>query len=323
MTGKRGDVRSRLLAARTWATPLVERVDESVLGHWYSRLLEIEFVDRSVALAAKLFVAFFPFVLGVASLMPDSVRRSIIASLTDRFGLGSETEIVAGAFASTTQTRAATGLLGAVLLFFYATSFTTALQRVYLKAWRRPPGGGVRNQGRGLAWLGGTIAFFAINGFIARVLSGGPGTVLRTAIGLVGATGVWWWTAHTMLRGDVRWRALLPGAVLTSAAMTGYVLSSGLWMPASVQNNSAQFGFFGVSLALVSWFVGACFVIIVSAALCPVLVEGDHALARWLRAGGEDALVPGAPAGLPGPTRRLRLLDAIAVHQDGATGRSD
>ena len=61
------------------------------------------------------------------------------------------------AFASPEQTRAATGLLGCLLVAAYAISFTTALQRVYLRAWRRPAGGGVRNKGRGAMWLAGLL----------------------------------------------------------------------------------------------------------------------------------------------------------------------
>jgi len=314
-------LRNRLAAMRRWAEPYARRVDDSTLGHWYSRMLELEIIDRSVAMAAKLFVAFFPFVLGVASLLPTELRRAILESLVQRFGLSGEgLQVVQGAFATTGQTRAATGVLGGLLLFFYATSFTTALQRVFLRAWRRPlGGGGLRNQGRGLAWLGGILAFFAVNGFITRVLTGGPGTALRILVGLVTSIGVWWWTAHTMLRTEVRWRPLLPGAVTTAVAMMAYVLASDFWMPQTVTSNSEQFGFFGVALSLVSWFVGVSFVIVASAALCPVLVEGDGRVARWLRGQADDPLVDGARPALPGPTRRLTLIDALALDRDPAS----
>ena len=305
---------TRLAATRAWAEPHVIRADATVLGRWYSRTLELEIVDRSVALAAKLFVSFFPFVLGVSSLLPASMSRSIRNALVDRFGLsGDAVKIVSQAFATAGQTRAATGVLGVVLLFFYATSFTTALQRIFLLAWRRPPGGGVRNQGRGLSWLGGVLALVAINAFLTRLLVGGPGTVLRVTLGFVTTSALWWWTAHTMLRSEIRWRPLLPGAVLTSAAMTTYILASRLWMPQTVQNNSAQFGFFGVALSLVSWFLGLSFAIIAVSALTPVLLDGDGRLSRWLRGPDGDALAPAAAPALPGPTRRLQLIDALGL----------
>ena len=45
-------------------------------------------------------------------------------------------------------------MIGVLLTVAFAVSFTTALQRLYLRAWRRPPGGGLRNKGRGVIWVG-------------------------------------------------------------------------------------------------------------------------------------------------------------------------
>jgi len=60
----------------------------------------------------------------------------------------------------------------------YAVSFTTALQRVYLRSWRRPPGGGLRNRGRGLLWLTtvlGLLTFLSLLRSVAgEVGSWGP-----------------------------------------------------------------------------------------------------------------------------------------------------
>jgi len=306
-------VSARTATAKVWVEPYVVRADASAVGHWYSRMLELEIVDRSVTLAAKLFVSFFPFILGVTSLLPAQAARSVRDALVYRFGLsGDALKVVSGAFASANQTKAATGVFGVILLFFYATSFTTALQRVYLRAWRRPPGGGLRNQGRGLSWLGGVVILFGLNALVARVLIGGPGGAARTVLALVTSSALWWWTARTMLRREVRWRPLLPGAVVTGVVVTGYVLASRVWMPKAVESNSAQFGFFGVALALVSWFLGMSAVIIAAATLSPVLVEREGRVGSWLRNGDTaDGLATGAPPALPGPTRRLSLLDAL------------
>ena len=43
-------------------------------------MLEIEFVDRSVALAGKAFVSFFPLVIVVAAFVPQSIRSSIFTT---------------------------------------------------------------------------------------------------------------------------------------------------------------------------------------------------------------------------------------------------
>jgi membrane protein len=115
-------------------------------------MLEIEFVDRSVALAGKAFVSFFPLVIVVAAFAPEPIRLSIITTVTARLGIrGDALTAVREAFASSDDVRKATGLLGLVLAIFFATSFRR-LQRVYLRAWRRPPQ--ARAGPTGVAWLG-------------------------------------------------------------------------------------------------------------------------------------------------------------------------
>lgn len=305
----------RTQSAKRWAQPYAVKADESIIGRLYNRLLEIEFIDRAVALAAKAFIAFFPFLLALVAVLPTDIRNSMILTVQHRFGLDSvDSDVIRGAFATAGETKAATGILGLIFLFFYATSFTTALQRLYLRCWRRPAGGGIKNQGRGITWLAGVIVLIALNGFASRLVVGAPGGVARMLLAVASSTLLWWWTSHTMLRGDVKWRPLLPGAILTGLGMLGYGLTATFWMPSALQTNTDQFGYFGVSLSLVSWFVGFSFVLIVAGAASPTLAEGTGPLARWLRGPDDDVLNPGALPALPGPTRRLKFADAMGLN---------
>ena len=127
-------VRSRVAVLRT-------RLERLLLWRVWERMLEIEFVDRSVALAGKAFVSFFPLVIVVAAFVPERIRSSIFSTLTTPAWHPGRLahDRLKEAFASSDDVRKATGVLGLVLTFFFASSFTTALQRVYLRAWRRPP----------------------------------------------------------------------------------------------------------------------------------------------------------------------------------------
>ena len=119
------------------------RLHGLLLWRVWERMLEIEFIDRSVALAGKAFVSFFPLVIVVAAFAPERIRASIITAVTARLGIrGDALTLAREAFASSNDVRQATGVLGLVLTIFFASSFTTALQRVYLRVWRRPPGRG-------------------------------------------------------------------------------------------------------------------------------------------------------------------------------------
>jgi hypothetical protein len=98
---------------------LRSRLEGLLLWRVWERMLEIEFVDRSVALAGKAFVAFFPLVIVIAAFMPESVRSSILTTVTARLGIrGDALTTAREAFASADDVRQATGLLGLVLTAF-------------------------------------------------------------------------------------------------------------------------------------------------------------------------------------------------------------
>ncbi len=294
-------------------------LETTFLGRLWSRLLEIEFVDRSVALAAKAFVSLFPAIIIVTAITPDSVRKEVLDNMSRRFGVqGSAFDLVKQAFASPAATRAASGVIGTILTIAFAVSFTTALQRTYLRAWRRPPGGGAMNKFRGAAWVGGVLALILLISLVRKVLGVSSGQPLAWLVGLIGSTLLWWWTARLMTRGEVRWRPLLPTAVVTGLGSWIYTLAASVWMPSNVTKNFAQFGAFGVALAFVTWFTGLAFVIVVAAVLGPALSEGDDWLGRWLRRERPNELEEGARPPLPAPDRPMRLSDLFGRGSGGS-----
>jgi membrane protein len=280
-------------------------------------MLEIEFVDRSVALAAKAFVSFFPLVIVVAAFVPARLRMSIVTALAARLGLRGEAfSLVQSSFASSDDIRRATGVVGLVLTIFFATSFTTALRRVYMRAWRRPPHSGVDNYWRGVTWLFAILLSLAVLGGLRAAAGDGAGVVVWAVVGLAVYVGLWWFTAWWLLLGEVRMRVLAPTGVITGIAMAAYGLSASIWMPQVVASNETQFGFFGVALALVTWFSGAAICVLVGACAGPVFAEDTGRLGRFIRGSEPGTLNAGAPSELPPPTRDLSLRDAFGTGED-------
>jgi len=311
-TGRPGisEGRGRVARLRAW----LERL---LIWRVWERMLEIEFVDRSVALAAKAFVSFFPLVIVVAAFVPARVRMSIITALAARLGLRGEAfSLVQSSFASSDDIRRATGVVGLVLTIFFATSFTTALRRVYMRAWRRPPHSGVDNYWRGVTWLFAILLSLAVLGGLRAAAGDGAGVVVWAVVGLAVYVGLWWFTAWWLLLGEVRMRVLAPTGVITGIAMAGYGLSASVWMPQVVASNETQFGFFGVALALVTWFSGAAICVLVGACAGPVFAEDTGRLGRFIRGGEPGTLNAGAPPELPPPTRELSLRDAFRTGED-------
>jgi len=311
-TGRPGisEGRGRVARLRAW----LERL---LIWRVWERMLEIEFVDRSVALAAKAFVSFFPLVIVVAAFVPARTRMSIITALAARLGLRGEAfSLVQSSFASSDDIRRATGLFGLVLTIFFATSFTTALRRVYMRAWRRPPHSGVDNYWRGVVWLFAMLLSLALLGGLRGAAGDGTGVVAWAVVGLAVYIALWWFTAWWLLLGDVRMRVLAPTGVITGIAMAGYGLSASVWMPEVVASNQEQFGFFGIALALVTWFSGAAICILIGACAGPVFAEDTGRLGRFIRGGEPGTLNAGAPPELPPPTRELSLRDAFRTGED-------
>ena len=295
-------VRGRVQVLRGWA-------ERTLLWKVWDRMLETEFIDRSIALAGKAFISFFPLIIVIAAFVPSHLRMSIFTTVTHRLGItGASLATVRQAFASADDIRRATGLLGLVLAVFYASSFTTALRRAYLRAWRRPPGGkAAANYVRGVAWVAAFLVYMALLGGARNVLGGGLLTVF-VVVALALSTAVWWFTAWLMLKGQVRLRVLLPSGLITAIALSAYALSATLWMPNNVTSNNHQYGIFGVALALVAWFSGAAICIVVGACAGPVLAEDPGPIGRLVRGGAAS------------PTRRSSLRDRDRTSEPAKRG---
>lgn len=302
--------RARVAELQRWA-------ERTIFWRVWERLLENEFIDRAVALGAKAFVSFFPTIIVVAAFAPPSIRNSILSTITHRAGLsGPGLQTVKGALATSDQVRKATGILGLVFTIFYINSFTTALSRVYTRAWRRPPLTAVAKYTFGVEWLVGVLAYFAIIGAL-RALLHGPATIVFALVALAAAIALWWITAWLMLQRQVRFRVLGPTGILTGAAFVVYGATASLWMPTTVSKNQNQFGFFGVALALTTWLSGAATIIVIGACVAPVAAEDTGILGRITRgAGRTDTLMPGAPPSFAAPNRDVRFADALGLHDD-------
>jgi membrane protein len=291
---------------------LRSRLEGLLLWRVWERMLEIEFVDRSVALAGKAFVAFFPLVIVVAAFMPESVRSSILTTVTARLGMRGEALVTAReAFASADDVRKATGLVGLVLTAFFASSFTTALQRVYLRAWRRPshPGAGSYWRGPSGSWRSWparrSSAACAAHSEEPRREPPQPGRDRQRHDGEEADP------EPTVLLGDARARVLVPTGVITAVAMATFAASATVWMPGVVTRKEDQFGFFGVALALVTWFSGAAICVLIGACAGPVLAEDTGPVGALVRHGEAATLTAGARPPLPPPARELSLRDAF------------
>jgi membrane protein len=237
------------------------------------RLVQLEFVDRSVALASLTFTALIPLGVVVGSTVPGIDRDSFARSIVKRFDLDSRTaQIVEQAFSPPPNVQSSLSVLGVFLLIVSALSFTRGLQRAYETAWRLPRLG-MRATPSGLAWLAGIIAFLSIFGGLRSAIVDLSRPVASVVTALCFSSVVWLFTPWILLSRRIAWRALLPTAGLTAVSMTALSIGGIIYMPRSISSSAASYGTIGVAIALVSWFVAAGFILVGCAAVGAVWGE--------------------------------------------------
>jgi membrane protein len=233
------------------------------------RLVEIQFVDRSIALGSLAFTALFPLLVFVAAISPT--EDGLADELVERFHLtGSSAQLVSEVFAQPDAVRQSIGWLGALLLIGAALSFTRGLQRVYEHAWRLDARGWYGTRA-GLVWLGGVALWVTLFAGVRDWLLDATGPLVSLIILLGGDALLWLWSPWILLARRVHWSKLVPSALLTSVAMTGFSVGSIVYMPEAISSSASHYGSIGIAIALVSWLVGAGFALTGCAAIGAVL----------------------------------------------------
>lgn len=235
------------------------------------RLVEIQFVDRSIALGSLAFTAIVPLLVIAAAYVPGT--DGLADELVDRFHLtGSTAALVRQVFAQPDDVRQSLSLLGLLLLVGASLSFTRGLQRIYEHAWRLEVRGW-RGSQAGLIWIGGIVLWSTVFASAREWLLGLTGPLASLVVLLTGNALLWLWSPWILLARRVDWRALLPTALLTSAAMTAFSVGSVLYMPEAIEQSAARYGSIGIAISLVSWLVGLGFALTICAAVGAVLGE--------------------------------------------------
>ena len=294
---------------RTWLQRLL-------IWRVWERLLEIEFLDRSIALAGKAFVSFFPMVIVVAAFLPerrrvDPHRAHVPAGPAGRHP-GSRPRGVLVVRRAPRTRPAGWALLDVVLRCLVRDGSPAHVPTGVAAAACL---GGAEGTSAAPSCLALVLAGMAALGAAGGAADGGLGVGVVALVGFVVTTGVWWFTAWYLLLGDVRARVLLPTGLLT-AVTTGLVRRLGDGVDAGVvEENEAQFGFFGIGLSLVTWFSGAAICILVGACIGPVLAEDEAGSAPTSAATTKGPWWRALRRHSP-PARELTLRDAFQSTDD-------
>jgi membrane protein len=236
------------------------------------RFLELEGFDRSMALAGQAFATLLPLMI-VFGTVAQGDSQEVAEDLIERLDVSGS---AADTLRATVSQPPESGLsiVGVVLLVISALSFTRAMQRLYVRAWRLEPLG-LRGNLWGLLWLAVFIAFWSLQPAVVEFFDGVVALVVSLAI----STLLWLCTPWLLVARRISWRRLLPQAFLTAVGMAGLGVGAAIYLPRAVASASAEFGILGVAFTLLSLLFAVAFVLVVTAAFGATLADPRPSLA--------------------------------------------
>jgi membrane protein len=247
-------------------------LEGSFLGRCVYRFIELEGVDRALALSSRAFVAVIPLAMVASALSPAG--ESLGDRIVDRFELdGAAARAVQQLFATPSEVRGAVSVVGLAALVVTSVSLARTMQRTFERIWRLPTEG-PRGILRALTWIGAFALWVAIVVPIRKLMqnSGLPGLGAAAAVGT--STVLWVWTPYLLLGGRVAWRRLLPSAIATGFGLSALTAASVLYLPETIERSAELYGLIGVTFTFVSWLFVTALVIIAAAV---VGAEAGHA----------------------------------------------
>ncbi|MFF9193789.1 YhjD/YihY/BrkB family envelope integrity protein [Streptomyces sp. NPDC014779] len=270
-----------------WFHRLHERLLASPAGLAWNRGREMELMHRAMGFAALSLLTLVPLLIVVAAAdlaSGQGFARWLIQGLGVSEVSQEEVERLFGQPGQALQRTTAFGL-GALAAF--GVTFGSAVQTGYERVWNLPTSRW-HTMWRHVVWLAVLIAALLL--FVANPAPAhAPAAVTAlVAVGdLVGTFLFFWWSQRFLLCGRIRWRALVPGAVLTSLGLLGLRIFSQLVFSPLIASNAVTYGQFGTVLVLQSWLVGVGFVVYGGALAGRLVHEGlvRRRLRRRLPAG--------------------------------------
>lgn len=253
-------------------------VRRSPAGRGWLRGGDLQLSQRSLGFAALGFLTLVPLLIVVSAADPNR-GRGFAQWLGDGLGVSlasrQEVEQLFGRPGQAFQTTTAFGLAA---LAVFGLSFGAAVQSGYEKAWGLPSARWWARW-RHVLWLAVLIGFLFLSA-TSRLWRRSPAGGL---VAVLGAVLFVWWSQRLLLGGRVRWRALLPGAVVTVAGLLGLRLFSRLVFSPLIASNTVTYGPFGTVLVIQSWLVGVGVVVFGGAMIGRLLHEELSRMRRALR----------------------------------------
>jgi membrane protein len=233
---------------------------EGSLAHSFlMRLKALDFAGQAMLFGAGLLVSLLPLVILLSAFASRRVNDDISLRLgLDRRAAG----IVDTLFTSSPAALNAATVTSLVFLIAGMVAVAGSLQQIYEKVFRQDHRG-MRDLYRLLTWIVVLCAVVVVESLAGRPVSGAAaGGWLAPLVTAAIMTPFFWWTMHFLLAGRVRWRRLLPSAVVTGVFFWGLGVFSKFYFSKTIISDSKTYGTIGAIFGIMTWFIAIGAVII-------------------------------------------------------------
>jgi len=231
-----------------------------------SRFQKVAGFDRSIALASGALTAMIPLAIITSALSSQLGGKGTADRIIDRYDLtAGGAEAVRDIFAPPTGTSTSVGIIGVLFLLVTVLSFSRAMQRLFEQTWELNALS-VRNTFNGLLWIGGLTLYVAVGGLLHAAL--GKSRLELTATLLTVPLSVLFllWSGSVLSAKRIARQALLPFAVVGSAAFALYSVGATVYVPHLFSTYATRYGVIGAVFAMISTLFCVMVILVASAA---------------------------------------------------------
>ena len=240
-----------------------DRFKGSLAQRFLQRLKALDIADQAMLFGAGLLVSLLPLVILLSAFASQRINDDISLRLgLDRKASG----IMDHLFTAAPATLNAATATSLVFLVFGMVAVASSLQQIYEKVFGQDHHRGWRDLWRLLTWivvLGGAVVAESLAERPVSAVAGGGWLAPLVTIGIM--TPFFWWTMHFLLAGRVRWRTLLPSALITGIFYGGLGEFSKVYFSSTIVADSHTYRTIGAIFGIMTWFIAIGAVIILGA----------------------------------------------------------
>jgi membrane protein len=238
--------------------------------HALRRFIAIEGAQQATVLAAQAFTSLIPLLVVGAAFAPGN--SDLADRIVERFGLeGDSANSVHQLFASAGETESTITWISIVILVLSALSFTRAIQRLFQRAYDRPPEG-LKDHQRGLVWVLCLGVWVTLLSPLHEDLEELAGIVFAVLVA-TGTGFLLWLGTPMLLLGERDWRRLAPGALVSGVLGAVAGVASSIYVPVLMDWSAEKYGLIGIAFAMQSWLLVLGFVVVIGAVVGATVVH--------------------------------------------------